>query len=69
MSDNGSAAPAPWRRRMGGGRPGGFSLRPLVWGLAGLGAVVALLVVATSCTRQVHPGNVGVRVNNIGTGG
>ncbi len=68
MSDNGSAAPAPWRRRMGGGRPGGFSLRPLVWGLAGLGAVVALLVVATSCTRQVHPGNVGVLVNNIGTG-
>lgn len=66
MSDN--PAPTPWRRRPGAGRPGGFSMRPLVWGLGAVGAVLVLVVAGTSCTRQVHPGNVGVLVNNIGSG-
>jgi len=43
-------------------------MRPLIWGAGAIGVVLVVLVTATSCTRQVHPGNVGVLVNNIGTG-
>jgi regulator of protease activity HflC (stomatin/prohibitin superfamily) len=67
MSDN-STVPLPWTRRRGGGAaPPGLSLRGLAWGAGALGLVLLVLFGASSCTRQVHPGNVGVLVNNIGS--
>jgi len=56
---------APWSRR--GGSGGRLLGRPI---LLLAGAIVLVLVVLaslTGCTRQVHPGNVGVLVNNIGS--
>jgi regulator of protease activity HflC (stomatin/prohibitin superfamily) len=58
-----TAARAPWSRRGGAGGLG----RRIVWILGAVALVLVVLVTATSCTRQVHPGNVGVLVNNIGS--
>ncbi len=52
----------PWRRQ-GGGVLG----RRLVWIVGPVLLVLLALVSLTGCTRQVHPGNVGVLVNNIGS--
>jgi regulator of protease activity HflC (stomatin/prohibitin superfamily) len=70
VSDNASSPPLPaWARRRGeGSRNGAFNPRALLWGAGAVGLVLLILVGATSCTRQVHPGNVGVLVNNIGSG-
>ena len=60
-----TVARASWSRRGGGGP---MSLgRRITWILGAIGLVIVVLVTATSCTRQVHPGNVGVLVNNIGS--
>lgn len=52
----------PWRRQ-----GGGFLGRRLVWIVGPVLLVLLALVSLTGCTRQVHPGNVGVLVNNIGS--
>ncbi len=68
MTDsNPTAAPSPWRRQRGGGGPIRFDARLLIWIAAAAATVLIVLFTATGCTRQVHPGNVGVLVNNIGT--
>jgi regulator of protease activity HflC (stomatin/prohibitin superfamily) len=61
-----TSTPSPWRKGRGGS---GFNFGSRV---VTLGASVILLILIgaftlTSCTRQVHPGNVGVQVNNIGS--
>jgi regulator of protease activity HflC (stomatin/prohibitin superfamily) len=60
-----TAARAPWSRRGGGGA--GMFGRRIVWVLGAAALIVLILATATGCTRQVHPGNVGVMVNNIGS--
>jgi regulator of protease activity HflC (stomatin/prohibitin superfamily) len=42
-------------------------VKKVVWGAAVAASVLALACMA-SCTKQVHPGNVGVLVSNIGSG-
>ena len=64
MTDN--TTPLPWRGR-GKGPPNPISPRNFIWVAAAIGLVLAAGVSITSCTRQVHPGNVGVEVNNIGS--
>ncbi len=48
-------------------RAGRFLGRRVVWILGGIALVLVMLMTVTGCTRQVHPGNVGVLVNNIGS--
>ena len=61
-----TASRAPWSRRGGAGSGGPLGKR-LVW-IGGVALLVLLALVSVpSCTRQVHPGNVGVLVNNIGS--
>ncbi len=60
MTDTSSRT--PWRRQ-----GGGFLGRRLVWIVGPVLLVLLALVSLTGCTRQVHPGNVGVLVNNIGS--
>lgn len=57
--------PSPWRRR--GGPVAPFNLNRIGWIIGAVFVVLIVLVSARSCTRQVHPGNVGVLVNNIGS--
>ncbi len=61
------ATPA-WRRRGGGGpKVSPPPLKTVAW-IGGAGALVLLVLVsAVSCTRQVHPGHVGVLVRNLGS--
>ncbi len=61
-----ASTPSPWNRR-GGGSPFGLGLKRVTWAVAGVLLIAVVLVSAKSCTRQVHPGNVGVLVNNIGS--
>jgi regulator of protease activity HflC (stomatin/prohibitin superfamily) len=56
-----------WDRKRSRGSPPGLRLRPVLWTLGGGAAIVLLLAGLSSCTRQVHPGNVGVLVRNIGS--
>jgi regulator of protease activity HflC (stomatin/prohibitin superfamily) len=66
VTDN-STTPLPWSRRRGGPVPPSLNLRALAWGGGALVLVLLVLLGASSCTKQVHPGNVGVMVNNIGS--
>ena len=58
-----AASRTPWRGRGGPPALG----RRIVWILGAVALVVVFLASITGCTRQVHPGNVGVLVNNIGS--
>ena len=60
-----TSARAPWPRR-GGAGAGGWGRRVL-WIVGAAAVIVVALVAIPGCTRQVHPGNVGVLVNNIGS--
>ena len=66
--DNQGATPMPWARRRGPGPPPILNFKAVIWGVAALALVLVVLLGASNCTRQVHPGSVGVLVNNIGTG-
>ncbi len=70
MTDNNGPRPiqpSPWRR--GGRSPGDGSprLKTVGWAAGAAALAVLVLVSVVSCTRQVHPGNVGVLVKNLGT--
>lgn len=60
-----TTAKAPWSRR--GGAGSGMFGRRVLWIVGAILLVVFALITVTGCTRQVHPGNVGVLVNNIGS--
>jgi|WetSurMetagenome_2_1015567.scaffolds.fasta_scaffold381734_1 regulator of protease activity HflC (stomatin/prohibitin superfamily) len=61
-----TTSPTPWRRR-GGGASSPFSPGRIGMIAAAVVLLLLLLISARGCTRQVHPGNVGVLVNNIGS--
>ncbi len=63
MSD--TSARRPWPGSRGSG--GGFLGRRVVWIVGAILLVFVALASISGCTRQVHPGNVGVLVNNIGS--
>lgn len=42
-------------------------MKRLIWTAAGAAALLIVMLSAASCTRQVHPGNVGVLVSNLGS--
>ena len=66
-SNNIFPSQAAWGRKGSRASPPGSRLKRVLWALGGGAALIVLLAGVTSCTRQVHPGNVGVLVRNIGS--